>query len=178
MEYTPNYHLSKPDSNDRINPNSRNGYNDNFDTLDTTLKSVSDKANANEGDITDIQGDIADINAKTGDDIPFESGSADSISDKIAILYNLVVPVGSVLCFANNTNPNDIYQGTTWQKIEGKFLLGSSSDYALGSTGGSADAVVVSHAHDRICYVGNDGWTLGDTINANENIIEILRGLM
>ena len=66
---------------------------------------------------------------------------------QITILYNLVVPVGSVLCFANNTNPNDIYTGTTWQKIEGKFLLGSSSSYALGSTGGRADTVLPEHNH-------------------------------
>lgn len=28
--------------------------------------------------------------------------------------------------------------GTTWQKQEGRFLIGSSSSYAIGSTGGSA----------------------------------------
>ena len=140
MQYTSNYNLAKPDGNDIINPTSRTGYNGNFDTLDTNLKSVSNKANANESNIANLQ-------AQTGEDIPFESGSTDSISDKITILYNLIVPVGSVLCFTNDTNPNDIYQGTTWQKIEGRFLLGSSSSYALGSTGGSADAVVVQHNH-------------------------------
>ena len=67
---------------------------------------------------------------------------------KLDTLVNLLVPVGVILTFANDINPNDIYQGTTWQKIEGRFLLGSSSAYALGSTGGSADAVVVQHSHD------------------------------
>lgn len=90
MQYTSNYHLSKPDSDDIINPNSRTGYNGNFDTLDTNLKSVSNKANANESNIANLQGDVADLDAKTGEDIPFESGSADSISDKITILSDKV----------------------------------------------------------------------------------------
>ena len=83
MQYTSNYHLSKPDSDDIINPTSRTGYNGNFDTLDTNLKSVSNKANANESNIAELQ-------AQTGEDIPFESGSADSISDKITNLDNSV----------------------------------------------------------------------------------------
>lgn len=31
-----------------------------------------------------------------------------------------------------------LFLGTTWQKQEGRFLLGSNSAYALGSTGGSS----------------------------------------
>lgn len=116
MQYTSNYHLSKPDSDDIINPNSRVGYNDNFDTLDTTVKSVSDKANANEGNITTLQGDVttlqgnvADLSAKTGDDIPFESGSADSISDKISILDNKFVGVESRTLLWTNPNPSSSF---------------------------------------------------------------------
>lgn len=140
MQYTPNYNFDLPEENDEMETATRTALNDNFSDLDTLLKDVED-------DIDDVQNDISDLNAKTGDDIPFENESPESISDKITILYNLIVPVGSVLCFTNDTNPNDIYSGTTWEKIEGKFLLGSSSDYALGSTGGSADAVVVEHSH-------------------------------
>lgn len=57
---------------------------------------------------------------------------------KLDTLVNLLVPVGVILTFASNINPNNIYAGTTWEKIEGKFLLGSSNDYALGDTGGEA----------------------------------------
>ena len=31
-----------------------------------------------------------------------------------------------------------VYGGTTWSKIEGRFLIGASSSYANGSTGGEA----------------------------------------
>lgn len=58
---------------------------------------------------------------------------------KLDTLVNLLVPVGVILTFANDIDPNDIYAGTTWEKIEGRFLLGSSNDYALGDTGGEAE---------------------------------------
>lgn len=56
----------------------------------------------------------------------------------------MVYPVGSIYLSVNAINPAILFGGT-WSKIEGKFLLGSSGSYALGSQGGSADAVVVKH---------------------------------
>ena len=61
-------------------------------------------------------------------------------------------PVGAVLQMTNATNPNDVYPGTTWQEIQGMFLLGSSSSYSLGSTGGAASVTLTteqlpSHNH-------------------------------
>ena len=61
-------------------------------------------------------------------------------------------PVGSVLQMTNATNPNDVYPGTTWQKIQGAFLLGSSSDYGLGTAGGAESVTLTtanlpSHSH-------------------------------
>lgn len=46
----------------------------------------------------------------------------------------------------------NIYGGTTWEKIEGRMLLGQSSSYAVNSTGGSATntlstANLPSHTH-------------------------------
>ena len=45
-----------------------------------------------------------------------------------------------------------IYGGTSWSKIEGRFLLGASSDYAVNSIGGEAahtltTAEMPSHTH-------------------------------
>ena len=61
-------------------------------------------------------------------------------------------PVGSILQMVNGTNPNTIYPGTTWSKIEGRFLLGSSSSYTLGNTGGASSVTLTtanlpSHSH-------------------------------
>ena len=65
-------------------------------------------------------------------------------------------PVGSVLQMTNATNPNDVYPGTTWQEIQGMFLLGSSSSYSLGSTGGASSVTLTtaqlpqhSHSYDK-----------------------------
>ncbi|NLI05386.1 MAG: hypothetical protein GX483_09030 [Actinomycetaceae bacterium] len=53
------------------------------------------------------------------------------------MLRDVFYPVGSIYQSVNNVDPST-FIGGTWQKIEGKFLLGSNSTYALGSTGGSA----------------------------------------
>ena len=61
-------------------------------------------------------------------------------------------PVNSLYLSLGSENPSTLWLGTTWQKQEGRFLLGSSSSYALGSTGGSstvklAIANLPSHTH-------------------------------
>lgn len=54
--------------------------------------------------------------------------------------YSLMCPysIGDIMLSASSQHPAVKWIGTTWEKIEGRFLLGSSSSYALGSTGGSA----------------------------------------
>lgn len=52
----------------------------------------------------------------------------------------------------DNSNPATLFLGTTWEKQEGRFLLGSSSAYAIGSTGGSATTILTianlpTHTH-------------------------------
>jgi len=49
-------------------------------------------------------------------------------------------------------NPSTLWLGTTWQKQEGRFLLGSSSSYSLGATGGASTVQLAvtnlpSHTH-------------------------------
>ena len=55
----------------------------------------------------------------------------------LADLLDLVYPIGSIYMNTNNVNPQSIFGGV-WQKIEGRFLLGSSGGYTLGSLGGEA----------------------------------------
>ena len=47
-------------------------------------------------------------------------------------------PINSIFLSLDNSNPATLFLGTTWEKQEGSFLLGSGSAYALGSTGGSS----------------------------------------
>jgi hypothetical protein len=44
--------------------------------------------------------------------------------------------VGDILITSKAENPSLTYTGTTWNKIENRFLMGASSTYGLGTTGG------------------------------------------
>lgn len=46
--------------------------------------------------------------------------------------------IGDIYHTLKSDNPNVIWPNTSWEKIEGRILLGSSNSYALGSSGGSA----------------------------------------
>lgn len=59
-----------------------------------------------------------------------------------------IYPVGSIYMSVNSVNPSTLFGGT-WEQIQDKFLLASGTTYVNGSTGGSADAVVVSHNHTQ-----------------------------
>lgn len=57
-----------------------------------------------------------------------------------------VYPVGSIYMSVNSTDPSTLFGGS-WERIQDRFLLASGNSYGAGSTGGSADSVVVSHTH-------------------------------
>lgn len=61
---------------------------------------------------------------------------------------NKIYPIGSIYMSVNSTNPSELFGGE-WERIQDRFLLASGSAYANGSTGGSANAVVVKHNHTQ-----------------------------
>ena len=63
------------------------------------------------------------------------------------VMYNgSSAPSGWVICDGNNSTPD----------LRDKFILAAGSTYSVGDTGGSADAVVVSHSHGAGSYGTND----------------------
>ena len=42
-------------------------------------------------------------------------------------LIDVIYPVGSIYMSVSETNPGSLFAGTTWEKITGRFLLGSGS---------------------------------------------------
>lgn len=72
-------------------------------------------------------------------------------------IFDLIYPVGSIYISVNSTNPGTLFGGT-WEQIQGRFLLGMSSSYPMGSTGGSKDAVVVAHTHNPANEAGYTGF--------------------
>lgn len=87
-------------------------------------------------------------------DVYFNRGV--NIGDKSLLDY--IYPIGSIYISTNGVSPSKLFGGT-WQEIEGRFLLGASTEYPVGSEGGSANAVVVSHTHAQVAHthtVGSD----------------------
>ena len=56
------------------------------------------------------------------------------------------------------------YGGTSWEKIEGRFLLGQSSSYAINSTGGNKDAIIPYHYHSMTFSKSSETGYTGGTI--------------
>ena len=83
----------------------------------------------------DISGTLAIANGGTG-------------VTTLAALGNLFYPVGSIYSATVSTNPGTLLGFGTWTQFgAGRMMMGAGGSYAAGSTGGSANATLVSHTH-------------------------------
>jgi len=79
-----------------------------------------------------------------------------AISAAIAVSY----PIGSIYISTVSTNPNTLFGFGTWVAFgAGRVLLGNGGGFSAGATGGSADAVLVSHTHTATSTVTDAGHT-------------------
>ena len=88
-------------------------------------------------EINDVKADLDDTNTELG-------GVSDGLTALTAALnevWKTIYPVGSIYINANDVNPATLFGGT-WEKIQDRFLLASSSTYAAGATGGAASISV------------------------------------
>ena len=81
-------------------------------------------------------------------------------------LDDLVFPVGFIYQSTSSTSPASLYGGS-WERIQGRFLLGTSSSYSVSSTGGESKHTLLlsempRHSHYVQAYRWNDG---SDTTN-------------
>ena len=76
-------------------------------------------------------------------------------------VLNHVYPVGSIYMSMNQVDPGTLFGGT-WERVQDRFLLASGSSYSAGSTGGSADSIVVSHTHEQAAH--SHGFANGDKV--------------
>ncbi len=86
-------------------------------------------------------------------------------------LKDLIYPLGSIYMNANKTDndPGNTI-GDTWVKIESRFLLGQSSSYTIGATGGAAThTLTLSEMPIHNHYIGAHG---GDQYLANVPFVE------
>lgn len=101
-------------------------------------------------------GELYDVDAVHNDDFSDILSEALVTNTIKGVLLDLIFPIGSYYMTSSSTNPSNILGGT-WRAVEGRFLLGASSSYAVDSTGGSKDAVVVSHDHTASGSTGSAG---------------------
>jgi len=76
-------------------------------------------------------------------------------------IFDKIYPVGAIYISTYNTNPGNLFTGS-WEKIEGKFLLASGTNYQLGKTGGEEKHTLTInempyHGHELNVY--NSNWT-------------------
>ena len=80
-----------------------------------------------------------------------------------AALIDLIYPVGRILTFADSTNPNTLYAGTTWVKTgEGEVLVGQDTGTfdTLGASVGSEEVTLTAAnmpEHDHYMFTGTNG---------------------
>lgn len=77
-------------------------------------------------------------------------------------------PVGSIYQTISPENPSVTFGGGTWERIEGRFIMGASDTYPAGSTGGSATHAqtkdeIASHDH----YIASAHENSGNKVSEN-----------
>lgn len=88
-----------------------------------------------------------------------------------------IYPVGSIYTNAtNSTNPATLLGFGTWAAFgSARVLIGDGGGFTAGSTGGSADAIVVSHTHS-ITDSGHTHVFDGGNFTASGNIFQATSG--
>lgn len=112
----------------------------------------------------------------------YVDNTVSTLTEQYASIIDIVYPIGSIYMSVNAADPSTLFSGTSWEKLEGRFLLGSSSTYTPGSTGGEATHTLTynempKHTHPMYSYnPGGEGtWTpdegsyLVDSVTDNKN---------
>ena len=96
------------------------------------------------GTYDNIYGIIGVLNTSTGTTIP---------TGMISLWYGSIgsVPLGWYLCDGTNGTPD----------LRDKFVVGAGSAYSVAATGGSTDAIVVTHNHTATSVVTDPGHAHG-----------------
>jgi hypothetical protein len=80
----------------------------------------------------------------------------------------VLFPVGAIYTATVSTNPATLLGFGTWTAFgAGRTIIGNGGGFTAGSTGGSADAIVVSHTHTATSTVTDSGHTHVVNLNAS-----------
>ena len=102
------------------------------------------------------------------------SGTWNPVDWNSVSFLSMIYPVGSIYISVNSTDPSLLFGGT-WVQLEDRFLIGASSTYSAGSTGGDTKTgaasgntgsttltveQIPSHTHSYGMKKGDGGWTI------------------
>ena len=135
--------------------------NTNFDTLDGIFKSdgtgTSTGLNVGSGKTLAVAGTLtisgsATAPTQTSTDNSTKLSTTAFVATAIAAAKEALYPVGTIYTnISDSTNPGTLFGFGTWVAIAGRVVVGydsgDSSFNAAGGTGGSKNAIVVSHSH-------------------------------
>ena len=101
-------------------------------------------------------------------------------STPMAKIFDIIYPVGSIYMSTTLTTKAQVEAifGGTWEKLEGRFLLGSSSSYANGATGGEETHKLTwdempRHSHELTRNIGYGKYVVdphSGVINTNASV--------
>jgi hypothetical protein len=74
-------------------------------------------------------------------------------------IIDCLLPVGMIIQLYSHADPNDMYPGTTWERIQNAFLWAVDDKGTIGQTGGAETVTlkveeIPSHTHGSV-YSGN-----------------------
>ena len=88
-------------------------------------------------------------------ELNYDESNSTSIENRLSALEDKIYPVGSIYMSLTDETIESVTEkfGGTWEKMENTFLIGASSNYQAGTTGGTA-----THKHESPVN------TLGDSL--------------
>ena len=147
------------------------------DTWGTTINAALDAIDTLVGPVTAAEVAVLDGLTATTTELNYVDGVTSAIQTQLNTLTTSVsavagvpsgsiilwsgaanaIPAGYVLCDGTNSTPN----------LQNRFVVGAGSTYAVGATGGSADAIVVDHTHD-LTAASTDTHAMSGTFTASK----------
>ena len=88
--------------------------------------------------------------------VPTTRSSCVYFDDNTTLTKLSFYPVGAIYQSTGSTSPASLFGGN-WERIQGRFLLGTSSRYSVTTTGGEEKHTLTENEMSRHRHWGSDG---------------------
>jgi hypothetical protein len=87
----------------------------------------------------------------------------------VQAVAQVLFPVGAIYTATVSTNPATLLGFGTWIAFgAGRTIIGNGGGYTAGNTGGSADAIVVSHTHTATESSHTHSWSYSEVTSGDD----------